>query len=86
MKKILFLLAALTVIALSSCKDATKAQYNALGKRHIIKQYACDGHVINQWVSTGNVSCEAQSDGWYFEDSKTYKLIEITGTISIEVE
>lgn len=69
-----------------SCKDATQAQFNALGKPHIIKQYGCDGKIINQWESTGGVSNEEHSDGWYFEDASTRKLIEITGTIVIEVK
>ncbi len=84
MKKITLI--AIAFIALTSCKDATKAQFDALGKKHIIKQYGCDGKIINQWESTGNVSNEGNSDGWYFEDVKTGKLIEITGTITIEVE
>ncbi len=71
---------------LVSCKDATQAQWNALGKRHIITQYGADGVVINKWTSTGNVSNSESSDGWYFEDVVTKKLVEITGTIKIEVE
>ena len=84
MKK-LFLIAMVS-LSLASCKDATKAQYNALGKKHIIVQYGCDGKIINQWESTGNVSNEAHSDGWYFEDVKTGKLVEVTGSIVITVE
>lgn len=71
---------------LYSCKDATQAQYNALGKPHIIKQYGCDGKIINQWESTGSISNEEHSDGWYFEDVATGKLIEITGTVVITVK
>jgi len=33
------------------------------------------------WVVTGE-----QSDGWYFKDDATGKLIEVTGTIVIEQE
>ena len=85
MKRIV-LIAALAAIILVSCKDSQVAQFNALGKRHLIKQYGCDGKIINEWESTGNVSNAENSDGWYFEDAKTQKLIEITGTITIEVE
>jgi hypothetical protein len=52
----------------------------------MVTLYANDGKIIKQWESTGNVSNQAQSDGWYFEDSKTHKLIEVTGTLVIEQE
>ena len=84
MKK-LFLISLIT-LSFTACKDSSKAQFNALGKKHTIKQYTCDGKVFNQWESTGNVSNEANSDGWYFEDAKTGKLVEVTGSIVIEVE
>ena len=84
MKKIVIILIA--VVALSSCKDATIAQFNALNKKHIITQYGCDGKVINKWISTGSVSNEEHSDGWYFEDEATGKLVEVTGQIVIEVQ
>ena len=74
------------LISIYSCKDATSAQYSALGKEHIITQYGCDGKIINRWTSTGSVSNEEKSDGWYFEDSATHKLIEVTGTILIQVK
>jgi hypothetical protein len=83
MKKIIFI--TLVILTLTSCKDATKAQYNALGKPHIIKQYS-GGKLIGEWVSTGNVSNEESSDGWYFEDATTGKLIEVTGDIQISVQ
>ncbi len=51
---------ALIVIAVAtffaSCKDATQAQYNALGKPHIITLYNNNGGVIKSWESTGSVS------------------------------
>ena len=85
-KQIMVMLFLIATIGIFSCKDATKAQFNALSKPHIIKQYGCDGKVINQWESTGGVSNEQHSDGWYFEDAATRKLVEITGTITIEVK
>jgi hypothetical protein len=33
----------------------------------------------------GSVSNEANSNGWYFENATTKKLIEVTGIIIIEV-
>lgn len=73
-------------VSFVSCKDAQRAQFSALSKPHFITQYGCDGKVINKWKSTGSVSNEEHSDGWYFEDAATGKLVEVTGTILIEVE
>ena len=76
----------LLLVCFTGCKDATRAQWRALGKRHKVTLYSAGGSVIREWTSTGNVSNEEHSDGWYFEDLKTHKLVEITGTIVIEVE
>lgn len=81
----LILIATICIIIVG-CKDATQAQFKALGSRHKITMYGCDGRIIGQWESTGNVSNEAQTDGWYFEDVKTHKLVELTGALVIEQE
>ena len=70
-------------ICLVSCKDATIQQFNSLGSQHKITQYASDGKIIGEWESTGNINNEHNSDGWYFKDKKTGKLIELTGTLQI---
>lgn len=80
------LLIGVALLSLFSCKDATRAQFNALNRPHRITQYAAGGNIIHQWKSTGSVSNEPNSDGWYFEDDSTRKLVEVTGTVVIEVE
>ena len=85
MKTKLILAAVAALCICIGCKDATRAQYRALGKRHNITLYAANGTVIKHWVSTGNVSNENESDGWYFEDEATRNLVEVTGTLVIEV-
>jgi hypothetical protein len=81
-----------TVIALAflvlliACKDSEVAQFESLGSRHKITLYGATGTIVGQWESTGNVSNEANSDGWYFRDAKTGKLIEIAGTMIVEQE
>ena len=84
MKKVLLTLA--VVGFLCGCKDSTIAQLGSLGSRHKITLYGCDGKIIGQWESTGNVSNEENSDGWYFKDEKTGLLVEVTGTLVIEQE
>lgn len=76
----------LVIVIANSCKDSDVAQMEAMGSKHKITMYGCDGKAIATWESTGNVSNEAQTDGWYFKDMKTGKLIEVTGAIVIEQE
>lgn len=68
------------------CKDADVSQLESLGSKHRVTMFGCDGKVIGQWEATGNVSNEDHSDGWYFKDAKTGKLVEVTGTLVIEQE
>lgn len=77
---------AILMITFTSCKDAQFAQFQALGSKHTITQYGSDGHIIGQWESTGNVNNQEYSDGWYFKDNKTGKLIEVCGTLQIVQE
>ena len=83
MKKGLIL--ATIAIALAGCKDSQMAQWNAMGKHHLIKQFS-GGCIVGEWESTGNVSNEKESDGWYFEDVQTGKLVEVSGTLQITVK
>ncbi len=87
MKKKLTLLTCLaaTLLIAAGCKDATMAQFNSLGSKHKITMYS-GGKVVGTWESTGNVSNEEHSDGWYFEDAQTHKLVELTGQLVIEQE
>lgn len=41
------------------------------------------GQKVREWTSTGKVLSESQSDGYYFEDSETGKLIEVAGDVVI---
>jgi hypothetical protein len=83
MKKLIIL--CLVCAALCGCKDAMRAQWRAIGKRRNVTLYASNGVVIKHWISTGSLFNETQSDGWYFEDEATHLLVEVTGTIVIEV-
>lgn len=84
MKKSLLFACLIGLLVFSGCKDATRAQFNALGNRHKITMFS-GGQKIGEWISTGNVSNENHSDGWYFKDEKSGRLVEVTGTLVIEV-
>lgn len=71
-------------VGIAACSDANNAARAAWGKPHHIRQYS-GGEVIGEWDSTGAVENDSQSDGYYFEDAKTNRLVTVTGTVQIEV-
>lgn len=75
----------LALLVLAGCTDAGNSQIAALNKPHTIKQYS-GGVLVGEWESTGIIKNEKNSDGWYFEDAKTHKLVELTGTVQITVK
>lgn len=80
MKKLLLL-----TVLLCGCSDATLSSISALGKPHHIKQYS-GGVLVGEWDSTGMVKNEPDSDGYYFEDRKTGKIVMISGDVQITLE
>lgn len=81
MKK-LFVISISTLFILSSCRDSTLAQYSALGEKQSVEMYS-GGKLVRTWVSSGKVATEKNSDGYYFEDTKTGKLVRVSGDIVI---
>jgi hypothetical protein len=73
----------LVMLLFVACKDAERQQFEALGSKHRITVYS-GGQKVAEFESTGNVSNESNSDGWYFRDAKSGKLVEVTGTLVIE--
>lgn len=80
--KYLLLAFILTSIA---CSDTQCARRKANAQPHVIRLYAADGHIIEEWESTGRVEC---TDGGIcdFMDSKTHKLVRTTGDIVVFVK
>jgi hypothetical protein len=70
-------------IGLGGCTNADVAQLSALGSPADITCYS-GGKVIYQGQSTGKVSTENQSDGWYFEDASTHRLVRVSGQCVIK--
>ena len=83
MKKIL-ITATILSFAMASCTDATMSKMGGYGDKFTVKVVSCD--TIITYHSTGKVISEDHSDGYYFTDSKTGKLIEVSGNIIIEQE
>lgn len=81
MKKLLFILT--LSLMLFSCTDATQAKLGSYNDNFKIELVNCDGTVTHSWISTGKISSEENSDGYYFLDAKTQELITISGNVII---
>jgi len=68
---------------MGSCTDAVKAKFGGLGDEFKVEMINCDGTVTREWISTGKVESEQSSDGYYFMDKSSGKLIEVTGRLVI---
>jgi len=71
------------VVGSTSCTDAQRSKVGGLGSQFKVEMINCDGSVARTWISSGKVSSEANSDGYYFKDKKSGKLIEVTGRLII---
>ncbi|MFQ5517457.1 MAG: hypothetical protein ACE5E8_07765 [Acidimicrobiia bacterium] len=84
----MYLAAALAAAALAwglaGCTDASRSKIMGYGSQFQVTLYACDGSVIREWTSSGKVKSEETSDGYYFMDKGSGRLIEVTGTLVIE--
>lgn len=74
MKKI----ALLFPFLLLGCTDAERQQLYSYGDAAEIHCYS-GGKEIFSGKSTGKISSESQSDGWFFRDSATNKLVRVSG-------
>jgi hypothetical protein len=84
-KKSLLVASMLAAMALTQgCTDADRAQLGGFGNSFAVTLYSANGGVIKQWTSDGKVATEAQSDGWYFKDAASGKLVRVSGTVVVE--
>lgn len=80
-----YLLSLLLFIGLAGCSDAEKAAFKAFGQRHKVVCYS-GGIIIYSGYSTGKILNEDHSDGYYFEDEATHKLVSVSGNCVITLE
>ena len=77
------LIAALSVcLFCASCTDAEKAKLTGYGGEYKVEMYS-GGQLVRSWVATGKVHSESGSDGYYFNDKVTRKLVEVSGDVVI---
>jgi len=70
---------------LIGCTSAERAKLFALGSHHKITLYS-GGIPVRVWHSSGAISNEEKSDGYYFQDDQTGRLISVSGSVVIEQE
>ena len=80
MKKIALLI---TAVVAFGCTDAQQSKIGGLGDKFSVELVNCDGTITHKWISSGKVLSEKNSDGYYFMEDKTGKLVEVTGTLII---
>jgi hypothetical protein len=83
MNKKIIMLSVISVL-MGSCTDATISKIGGYGDTFTVKVLGPD--TIITYHSTGKVISENGSDGYYFNDRETGKLIEVSGTVIIEQE
>lgn len=69
-------------LLLTGCSDANLGKMTAFGKSRSIKCYS-GSKLIYSGHSTGKIKSEAQSDGYYFVEKGTGKLMEVSGNCVI---
>lgn len=77
------LLIGLTLLLIISCTDATRSKIGGIGGEYKVEMIGCDGKIVRSWNSSGKVLSEETTDGYYFKEKETGKLIEVSGSIII---
>lgn len=72
---------AIGIVSLS-CTDASRAKLGGYGDKFKVEMYS-GGQKVREWISSGKVLSEDGSDGYYFNDSETGTLIEVSGDVVI---
>lgn len=68
----------LLILTLLACSDTEIAQLTAIGDPGHITCYS-GGVVIYEGDSTGVIQTVEKSDGWELMDSKTYRIVRVSG-------
>ncbi len=83
MKKVFLVILMVLSLSMFGCSDADKSKITGYGSEYRVTMYS-GGIPVKTWVSTGKVYSEGSSDGYYFKDKATGKLVEVSGDVVIE--
>ena len=82
MQKLKLTVALLFALTLQNCTDSQTAKLTGFGNKYRI-EVVSGGQIIRTYESTGKVSSEKDSDGYFFKDAQTGKLVEVSGQVII---
>jgi hypothetical protein len=82
MKKLFLLSSVLISSLMISCTDAQRGKMLNYGNKFSVEMYS-GGKLVRSWISSGKVKSEEGSDGYFFIDSQTGKLVEVSGDVVI---
>ena len=74
----------LCLFGIASCTDAQLAKFSSLGDPSRITCYSGEKLIFDA-CSTGKVSSSESSDGYYFNESTTNNLVEVSGNCIITI-
>ncbi len=77
--------ALVAMLALASCTRADSTKVFSYGQKREVLQYS-GGKLIYAGISSGKISSEDGSDGYYFVDDCTGKLEEVSGDIHMTTD
>lgn len=80
-----FVVAFVVCFSIVSCTDAQWSQVTSLGDSFRVDLYS-GGKLVRTWHSTGKVGTETQSDGYFFRDKETDKLVRVSGDLVVTEE
>lgn len=72
----------IVLLLLAGCSDGEWGKLAALGDPAHVVCYSGDTMIYDGW-STGKITSEANSDGYFFVDAKTKLLVEVSGNCVI---
>lgn len=78
----LFIICTISGFGGFGCTDAGFQKLTSVGSAHAVKCFS-GGTVIYDGRATGKVLSEENSDGYYFKDAATGKLMEVSGNCLI---
>ena len=78
-----FIMLFVCVIMVTGCTDADISALKSYGDEHRIKMYS-GGVLVEEWVPTGKVQTEENSDGYVFRSKETGLFIRVSGDVVVE--
>lgn len=75
------------VLLSAGCSPAERTRKFGIGylSNYVVTMYS-GGQAVRTWHTSGKVTSEGESDGYYFIDRDTNKLVEVAGDLVIEQE